>query len=119
MFLGVQFHPESIKTDFGMKMLANFLTLTSGTWENTDLDEPKKAVSYISVAIRLLAKPLDGPISPDVVMHAVEEIMQGKATPAQISALLVALSIHGTSSEVRFIIIFLFLFLLKFMDPHV
>ena len=30
--IGVQFHPESIVTKEGKQMLANFLTLTSGTW---------------------------------------------------------------------------------------
>jgi hypothetical protein len=96
----VQYHPESILTEFGMKLFGNFLALTGGTWENAGL-LVKKDVSYISSAIRMFAKhPLDGPVPRDVVMHAVEEIMQGKATPAKISAFLVALSIHGVSSEV-------------------
>ncbi len=30
---GVQFHPESIMTEHGMKMLSNFLQVTGGTWE--------------------------------------------------------------------------------------
>eukprot|EP01116_Phalansterium_solitarium_P000379 TRINITY_DN1024_c0_g1_i2.p1 TRINITY_DN1024_c0_g1~~TRINITY_DN1024_c0_g1_i2.p1 ORF type:complete len:958 (-),score=355.15 TRINITY_DN1024_c0_g1_i2:173-3013(-) len=29
---GVQFHPESIKTEFGMEMIKNFLNMTGGTW---------------------------------------------------------------------------------------
>jgi len=29
---GVQFHPESIKTDFGMEMLKNFIKEEGGYW---------------------------------------------------------------------------------------
>lgn len=100
-YVGVQYHPESIKTEFGMKLFSNFLALTGGTWEGVDLNGTKPVVSYISRAIRALAKQsLDGPLSSDLILHAVEEIMQGKATPAQISAFLVSLSIHGVSAEV-------------------
>jgi len=35
---GVQFHPESIKTTDGMKMLDNFLSLSSGYWKDNHLD---------------------------------------------------------------------------------
>lgn len=85
-----------------MKLFSNFLAQTGGTWEGVETSNGSKpAVSYISRAIRSLAKQsLDGPLSSDMILHSVEEIMQGKATPAQISAFLVSLSIHGVSSEV-------------------
>lgn len=34
---GVQFHPESIMTEEGMKMLGNFVTLRGGTWKENGL----------------------------------------------------------------------------------
>lgn len=34
---GVQFHPESVTTEYGMKMLGNFLRLRGGTWKEATL----------------------------------------------------------------------------------
>lgn len=84
-------------------MLENFLAMTSGTWEPTQ-ETPQKEVTAISRAIKLLGKStldLGGPIPVDIVKAAVDDIMKGKATSAQISAFLVALSIHGVSLEVN------------------
>ncbi|KAL6059568.1 anthranilate synthase / indole-3-glycerol phosphate synthase [Balamuthia mandrillaris] len=33
---GVQFHPESIKTEYGMEMLNNFLAWTGGEWDQAE-----------------------------------------------------------------------------------
>ena len=64
----MQYHPESIKTEFGMKLFGNFLALTGGTWGGAEtIVGGKKDVSHISGAIRMLSKhPLDGPVPREV-----------------------------------------------------
>ncbi len=84
-----------------MKMLSNFLVRTQGTWDEETQLATKRDTTSITRTIRMLGKSsLEEPIPIELVKASAEEIMEGKATSAQISAFLVGLAIHGTSSEV-------------------
>lgn len=81
---GVQFHPESIASDDGMKLLSNFLHYRREPFE------PRKYLTRI----------IDGAsLSQLEAAELMEELTDGNLTDAQIAAFLVALNAKGIESQ--------------------
>ncbi len=95
---GVQFHPESILTQYGKELLTNFLTVQGSA-------QPVKSASTVSVSSQsqevdmlkpFLAKLLQRQhLTAEEAEQAMQIIMAGQATPAQIGAYLIALRMKG------------------------
>jgi anthranilate synthase/phosphoribosyltransferase len=83
---GVQFHPESILTEHGKKLLKNFLDLKPALTAGGELVMLKP---FIAKAINRTD------LTADEAQEAMNIIMTGQATPAQIGAYLVALRMKG------------------------
>ena len=90
---GVQFHPESILTPHGKRLLRNFLEMTSADSIEEETQEPKECSIDLPTAIErtLLCEHLSAAEAEAVMMR----IMAGEATPAQIGAYLAGLRAKG------------------------
>ena len=84
---GVQFHPESIMTPQGKKILENFLQIAGHKGGN----------KMISDAIKKIVDK--GDLSYDEAYGVMNEIMNGDTTPTQNAAYLAALSTKSTKAE--------------------
>jgi anthranilate synthase/phosphoribosyltransferase len=91
---GVQFHPESILTEHGKQLLKNFLDIKIAPPVGAST-EPAMLKSFIAKTINRTD------LTAEEAEEAMNIIMTGQATPAQVSAYLVSLRMKGeTISEI-------------------
>ena len=90
---GVQFHPESILTEHGKKIIANFLAIKL---PNQTFKNPKEAEMLKPFVAKVIQRQ---DLSACEAEEAMNIIMTGQATPAQIGGYLVALRMKGETVE--------------------
>lgn len=94
---GVQFHPESILTQYGKELLMNFLAMKPVTpapkGESASPVSPTKEVDMLKPYITKLLQRQH--LTADEAEQAMQIIMSGQATPAQIGGYLIALRMKG------------------------
>lgn len=110
---GVQFHPESVLTPEGTKLLANFLDVCGEVPLTRSADEAPAAIAAAGGTARSSARlaevtTIGGAIarvsggdalSEAEAEHVMGLVMDGEATPAQISALVVAMRMKGETVD--------------------
>ena len=83
---GVQFHPESIASDMGMRILANFL------------DYRREPFVFRPLLQRVMA---GSPLGAAQAAELIDEIADGRLPAGPLAALLVALAMNGCGADYR------------------
>ena len=81
---GVQFHPESIASEMGMRLLANFL------------DYRREPFAFRPLLERVMAGE---PLAMEQAAELMDEVTDGRLPAGQLTAMLVALGIKGCTAE--------------------
>ncbi len=101
---GVQFHPESILTEHGHQLLANFLGVETPAGKRGALAalppvKPTRAATGPTIKTAI-ARVVEGHIlTQDEAATAMDEIMVGEATESQIGAFVTALRMRGETER--------------------
>ena len=90
---GVQFHPESILTEHGKQLLKNFLEIKIVTQSIGEFAMVTEQTTLLKPYIAKSVNRTD--LTTEEAQEAMNIIMTGQATPAQIGAYLVALRMKG------------------------
>lgn len=88
---GVQFHPEAILTEYGKKLLLNFIeNYQHYTGIKTQINSVKTYIDKVVMGKNL---------TEEEMQEAIESIMDGKTTDSQIAAFLTALRLKGETVD--------------------
>ena len=97
---GIQFHPESILTEMGMRILENFLTNIAGIrLGDSKKEETMSAVNQETLK-PFLTKIVEGNhLTEEEAYKAMDCIMSGNATDAQMGSFLTGLRMNHETPE--------------------
>ena len=97
---GIQFHPESILTEMGMKILVNFLTDIAGIRLGDSTKEETMSAVNQETLKPFLAKIVEGNhLTEEEAYKAMDCIMSGNATDAQMGSFLTGLRMNHETPE--------------------
>ncbi len=99
---GVQFHPESVLTPEGVKLLANFLDAVGEVPRASRTSNAARGRSddRVATVLEAIARvSAGGSLDEEEAATVMGSIMDGEATPAQISALIMGMRMKGETVE--------------------